>query len=101
MKKRFIVLAVILAIYIVLHSTPNAAIRTNIFMIGHPVIAFKTGIVDYEFRNEKDKVLFLDELGGKAYTLTKPPFDTATQTELRSYGQVGATEEAGRSLFLK
>ncbi|MEN1937000.1 hypothetical protein AAIE21_15730 [Paenibacillus sp. 102] len=41
MKKRVIMITLLFAMYITLHSTPNLAIRTAIFLSGHPTIALQ------------------------------------------------------------
>jgi hypothetical protein len=41
--------------YVLLHSTPSVALRTHLFMTGHPIVSFATGIVDDELHNKIDK----------------------------------------------
>jgi len=84
MKKRFIVLAAVLAIFIALHSTPKTAIRTKVFMMGHPIIAFTTGIVVYEFYVEKEKER-IAKRGDKVFSLTNPPIERGTEGILDNY----------------
>lgn len=74
----------IIVFYTLLHLTPTFALRTRIFTMGYPVIAFTTGIVDDEFHNTIDKKI-LESENAKCYTLTKPAFEKATQGELRNY----------------
>ncbi|QOK26877.1 hypothetical protein IIE26_25495 [Cytobacillus oceanisediminis] len=52
--------------------------------MGYPKAALTSVIIDDEFHNEVDKDRFA-ELNAKAYTLTKPPIEKATQGELRNY----------------
>lgn len=52
--------------------------------MGYPQIAITTEIIDDEYHNEVDQEKFA-ELNAKAYTLTKPPIEKATQGELRNY----------------
>jgi len=83
--KKLIGIAVILGfIFLVLHSTPNLALRTCVFFMGYPKAAFITDIADDEYHNKFDKKKFA-KLNAKAYTLTKPPFEKATESELRNY----------------
>ncbi|WP_404328647.1 hypothetical protein [Mesobacillus maritimus] len=60
------------------------ALRTHVFLLGYPQSAIISGIIEDEYHNEVDKEKFA-ELNGKAYTLTKPPIEKATQGELRNY----------------
>ncbi|MCI0765981.1 hypothetical protein [Bacillus sp. TL12] len=41
MRKRVIVIILLFVMYITLHSTPYLAVRTAIFLSGHPTIAFQ------------------------------------------------------------
>ena len=84
MKKWIITLVVLTVVFLLLHSTPNIALRTHVFSMGYPKVAVTTGIIDDEFHNEVDKDRFA-ELNAKAYTLTKPPVEKATQGELRNF----------------
>lgn len=52
--------------------------------MGYPKAALTSAIIDDEYHNEVDKDKFV-ELNAKAYTLTKPPMEKATQGELRNY----------------
>lgn len=83
-KKEVVFLAVIAIIFLLLHSKPDTAIRTKVFFMGYPKAALTSVIIDDEFHNEVDKARFA-ELNAKAYTLTKPPIEKATQGELRNY----------------
>lgn len=88
MKKKNVfnrtLILIIIAFYIILHFTPTLALRTFIFTMGYPVIAFTTGIVDDELHNTIDRQI-LESENAKCYTLTKPAFEKATQGELRNY----------------
>jgi len=53
-------------------------------MSGHPIDAFITGIKDDELHNRIDKQS-LEMQNAKCYTLTKPPFESATQSYLSNY----------------
>ena len=84
LKKEVIFLIGIAIILLLLHSTPNTAIRTKVFFMGYPKAALTSSIIDDEYHNEVDIDKFA-ELNAKAYTLTKPPIEKATQGELRNY----------------
>jgi hypothetical protein len=84
MKKWIGVVSVLMLIFIMLHNTPHMALRTKVFLMGYPAAAFTTSIVDDEFHNDVDKDTF-SALNAKAYTLTDPPVEKATQGELRNY----------------
>lgn len=83
-KKEVIFLVAIAAIFIILHSTPSMALRTQVLFMGYPKSALTTKIVDDKYHNEMDHIKFA-ELNAKAYTLTKPPIEKATQGELRNF----------------
>jgi hypothetical protein len=84
MKKWIGFLSVLVLIFILLHSTPHMALRTEVFLMGYPAAALTSSIVDDEFHNDVDKDAF-SALNAKAYTLTKPPVEKATQGQLRKY----------------
>ena len=84
MKKWIITLVVFTVVFLLLHSTPNMALRTHVFSMGYPKAAVTTGIIDDDFHNEVDKDRFA-EVNAKAYTLTKPPVEKATQGQLRNF----------------
>lgn len=67
----FTIIIVLICMYIGLHSTPYIALRTHVFMSGHPVIAVKTDIMDDKLHNRIDKEA-LEKENAKCYTLTKP-----------------------------
>jgi len=79
-----ITLCCLVLMYVLLHSTPLVALRTHLFMTGHPIVSFATGIVDDELHNKIDKQI-LESQNAKCYTLTKPAFEKATQSKLRNY----------------
>lgn len=54
------------------------------FSVAIQIIALSTDIVDDEYHNKVNKENY-DELNAKAYTLTNPPIEKATQGELRNY----------------
>lgn len=86
MKKKTIILFIIsfIIIILLLHSTPNLALRTHLVFLGYPIVAIKTGIIDDDYHNEVDKDE-LKVLNAKAYTLTKPPIEKATDGKLRNF----------------
>ncbi|WP_221565086.1 hypothetical protein [Alkalihalobacillus sp. TS-13] len=77
-------MVVIVVVFLLLHSTPTMAMRTQVFLMGYPKAAFTSGIIEDDYHNEIDKEKFSD-LNAKAYTLTTPPIEKATQGELRNY----------------
>ena len=83
-KKEIVFFVVIAIIFLLLHTTPGTTIRTKVFFMGYPKATLTSVIIDDEFHNEVDKDRFA-ELNAKAYTLTKPPIEKATQGELRNY----------------
>lgn len=84
MKKEIIFLIAFASILLLLHSSPSMALRTQVFIMGHPIAALTSGIIDDEYHNKIDKDKFA-ELNAKAYTLTNPPVEKATQGELRNF----------------
>ncbi|MDR7000198.1 hypothetical protein [Neobacillus niacini] len=84
MKKLIGIAVITVVIFLMLHSTPKLALRTCVFFMGYPKAAFITDIGDDEYHNKFDKKKFA-KINAKAYTLTKPPFDKATESELRNY----------------
>ncbi|PIC69237.1 hypothetical protein CSV77_14990 [Sporosarcina sp. P16b] len=83
-KSTIIIVALAVFIFIILNSTPNIALRTHVFTIGYPKAAVISKVVDDEYHNEVDKEKFA-KLNAKAYSLTKPPIEKATQGELRNF----------------
>ncbi|GAE25544.1 hypothetical protein JCM9140_1544 [Halalkalibacter wakoensis JCM 9140] len=83
-KKNLIALTLFIGLIYLLHSTPHLAVRTYVFFTGYPVAAVTTNIIHDDYHNEVDKEKFA-EWNAKAYTLTKPPIEKATQGELRNY----------------
>jgi len=83
-KKEVIFLVALLTIFLLLHSTPDTALRTHLIFMGYPKVALTSTIIDDEYHNEVNKDKFA-ELNAKAYTLTKPPIEKATQGELRNF----------------
>ncbi|HZH60822.1 MAG TPA: hypothetical protein VEY70_14870 [Metabacillus sp.] len=86
MKKQrtWISLTVLLIVIYILHSTPHMSVRTYVFFTGYPIQAFTSGIVDDSYHNEVDKEEF-KKMNARAYTLTNPPIEKATQGELSNY----------------
>lgn len=83
-KKEITFVLALLTIFLLLHSTPDTALRTHVFTLGYPKAALTSAIIDDEYHNEVDQDKFV-ELNAKAYTLTKPPIEKATQGELRNF----------------
>lgn len=84
MKKRTAVLLVLLMIYVITHSTPELALRTHVFFMGHPIIAITTDIEEDPYHNDYHKAEF-EKLDASAYILTNPPVEKATESELISF----------------
>ena len=84
MKKTIGIIASLGIIFILLHSTPKIAVKCHVFIMGHPIKALTTEVyvtsIDNEYENE-----ILNELNAKSYTLTKPPFEKATESELDTF----------------
>lgn len=83
-KKSVFIIAAIVVVLLLLHSTPHLALRTHLVINGYPIIAVTTKIMDDEYHNSIDKEKFR-ELNAKAYTLSKPPIEKATDGELRNF----------------
>ncbi|MGE7909517.1 hypothetical protein [Lysinibacillus xylanilyticus] len=84
MKKKVIIIVSFLGVIILLHLTPSMALRTHIFFMGYPKAAISSGIIEDKEHNEVDKDKFA-EFNAKAYSLTNPSVEKATQGELRNY----------------
>ncbi|WP_370044036.1 hypothetical protein [Lysinibacillus sp. RC79] len=84
MKKKVIIIVSLLVVIILLHLTPSMALRTHIFFMGYPKASISSGIIEDKDHNIVDKDKFA-ELNAKAYTLTNPPIEKATQGELRNF----------------
>lgn len=56
------------------HTTPEMAIRSRVFFMGHPISAIKADIVEYEYSD-----------GVQGFKITNPPVERATQGELDTY----------------
>ncbi|OOE12549.1 hypothetical protein [Fictibacillus arsenicus] len=83
-KKRWLVIISLIIVFTLLHSTPSIALKTHVFFMGYPIAAITSGIVEDDFHNKVDKEKFA-KINAKAYTLTKPPIEKATQGKLRNY----------------
>ncbi len=84
MKKNIGIIVGLILVFIILHATPSMALRTHVMMMGYPKAAIVSGIIEDDYHNRVDKEKFAKE-NAKAYTLTKPPIEKATQGELRNY----------------
>lgn len=72
--------ALVILLFVLLHTTPKMALRTHLFFEGYPKIAFTSEIVDYEYLN-----LPANEEESKGYILTEPPFEKDTGGILDTY----------------
>ncbi|XXM73040.1 hypothetical protein ACQ0QQ_03840 [Lysinibacillus sphaericus] len=84
MKKWIGLLSIVILLFLILHSTPQLAVRTNVFVMGYPAAALKSGLADDKFEKYVDKDTS-SEQNVKIYTLTEPPVEKATQGQLRNY----------------
>lgn len=84
MKNMIISVAAIFMLFFLLHSTPNIALRTHLVLLGHPIAAVSTGIVEDDFSGNVDEEK-LREWNAKSYALTKPPTERATQGILSNF----------------
>ena len=84
MKKTVGIIVSLGIIFILLHSTPKIALRCHVFIMGHPIKALTTDIYVTSIDNELDNEI-LNKQNAKSYTLTKPPFEKATETELDTF----------------
>ncbi len=71
-------------LFVLLHLTPKMALRTHVFFMGYPIAAITSAIVNDEFHNEMYKKEF-KEKNSKAFTLTDPPIEKASQGQLRNF----------------
>ncbi|MRG86084.1 hypothetical protein [Salinibacillus xinjiangensis] len=83
-KKRIWVPIVLVILFILLHLSPKLALRTHVVFMGHPVAAVTSELIQDNYHNETDKNQ-LKKLDAKVYTLTEPPIEEATQSELRNF----------------
>lgn len=85
-RRIMIGLASLVILFYALHATPTLAVRTCVFFLGHPVVAFTSGIEE--------------EADATYVTLTDPPIETATGSDLdryevRRYGMIYIARFAG------
>ena len=88
MKKIVSISAIILVVaaFLLLHSTPKLAICTNVFLMGYPKEALTSEVEEYEFYNEVDENNFVEQNPhSKFYILSNPPIEKATEGELNTY----------------
>ncbi|MGV8980436.1 hypothetical protein [Clostridium sp.] len=84
-KYKFIVAIVVIIIaFNASCLTPKGALRTYLFIHGHPVIAFITPITDDELHNKIDSG-FLKTENAHCYTLVIPVRERATDSYLENY----------------
>ncbi|APH13269.1 hypothetical protein NPD5_1222 [Clostridium sporogenes] len=83
-KLKLVGVIIIIVAFSVLHITPKRALRTHLFITGHPIIAFKTSITDDEFHN-KINSKFLEVENAHCYTLTIPIIEKETDSYLANY----------------
>ncbi|MGG0645036.1 hypothetical protein ABE021_14020 [Sporosarcina gallistercoris] len=74
----------LVALFYLLHSTPDRAVRTCVFFIGHPVAAMTSDIEDDTNHSKSDKTEH-EKANLKTFTLTNPPYVKATDSDLGNY----------------
>lgn len=81
-KQKLIVLlcSVVIAVFLLLHSTPKMALRTHVFFMGYPQAAVTSEIIKYEFQNTH-----FNENDSNGYAFTAPPIEKATQGYLDTF----------------
>lgn len=81
MKRKLITLPrviwIIIILFIVIHITPQMALRTHLFFTGYPKFAFTSKVEEFERGEENKRIKF--------YTLNPPPIDRSTGNELLAY----------------
>lgn len=83
MKKVILLISTFLMagiLFFLLHSSPERALRTKVFLLGYPKAALTSEIVDYTYLN-----INFDEKNHSGYAFTAPPIETATQGVLDTY----------------
>lgn len=77
---KFSFLLLFFGLLLISHATPELAIRSRVFFMGHPISAIKADIVTYEYSNQ------LSELdNSQGFEIINPPIERATQGELDTY----------------
>jgi hypothetical protein len=84
LKKLIGIVAILGVIFMLLHSTPKMALKFHILLMGYPKEALITDINDNKIDNTFHKKK-LATLNAKTYTLSNPPFEKATKTELDTF----------------
>ncbi|WP_142303681.1 hypothetical protein [Neobacillus soli] len=84
MKKLIGIVVIAGVIFILLHSTSKTALRFHLLFMGYPKEALITEISDNKIDNRNDKKE-LATLNAETYTLSKPPFEKDTETELDTF----------------
>lgn len=81
MKKKIITLPrivlICIIIFISLHITPEGALRTRLFLEGHPKLAFTTSIEEIKLGSESERVKF--------YIFSPKPKDRETGNSKLAY----------------
>lgn len=79
LKKIIRVILIVCLIFVLTHLTPYNALRTHIFFMGHPIMAFTTSFEEDIVHKE------LEKKNIKFYTTNNPPIDYQTRNEKTSY----------------
>jgi hypothetical protein len=69
--------SIVIGTFLLLHSTPNTALRTTVFAMGHPVKAITTGIIEEKNISKQDKMEYAKS-NMKLYKLNNPPYEKGT-----------------------
>lgn len=77
MKKYLWIIGVLL-IFVLLHITPYAALRTHVFLMGYPIKAVSSEILVDVYEGEVED-------NTEIYTLTDPPIEKGTEGILSNY----------------
>lgn len=83
-KTKILILLILLAFFIIVHLSPQLALRTHVFFMRYPVKSLITDIEEDKLVSKDDKEEFNRD-NKKVYLLTNPPVEKATQGELRRY----------------
>lgn len=84
MKKVFLAILLVVALFAAVHATPELALRTKVIALGYPVAAVSSPVVEGEFHHTEDREKYKDG-NGVSLTMTEPPFEKATETHLSNF----------------
>lgn len=84
MKKIVCGIVALMALFAFVHTTPELALRTKVLTMGYPVSASTSEISEGPFHLERDRREFADGRA-KVLIMESPPFERATESELRQF----------------